>query len=548
MNTREELNFEIIFESVPGLYLVLKPDFTIVAVSQAYLNATMTSRDQIIGKNLFDVFPDNPDDPLATGVNVLRGSLNEVLRTARPHTMAIQKYDIRKPDGEFEVRYWSPLNKPVIGKANEVIYIIHRVEDVTEFVKMKESDDVKANATEQLRLNASAMERELYNRAQEIQRANSLLLHEIEDRKIAEEKLRASQLMLQATMESHKNVLIFSIDKAYRYLNFNKTFQASTHQAYGTRVEAGASLLDTFTNELDKIKAKINCDRALAGESHITIEEYGDVHRLIFETRYDPIFNDAGDVFGITVLSSDITERKLAEEQIQTLNKELDAFTYSVAHDLRAPLRVIDGYCDILKNEYRQILGDEGGRLLKVIEANGRQMGKLIDDLLNFSRLGKLPVSRQHVDINSLVIPIIDELLILEEKKRPEFKITSLHSLNCDSSMIRHVLSNLIANAIKYSRKREKAIIEIGSKISGSHTTYFIKDNGSGFDMQYVDKLFGVFQRLHKPADFEGTGVGLAIVQRIIVKHGGKVWAEGVVDQGATFYFSIPHDPETVLA
>jgi light-regulated signal transduction histidine kinase (bacteriophytochrome) len=230
----------------------------------------------------------------------------------------------------------------------------------------------------------------------------------------------------------------------------------------------------------------------------------------------------------------------LAEERITNLNKELDSFTYSVAHDLRAPLRVIDGYSQILRDEYQHALDGEGVRLLGVIATNARQMGQLIDDLLGFSRLGKLPVNFQQVDMKALVSQVIDEQLMFADKNKIEFRIGTLDPAMCDSTLMRHVLSNLVSNAIKYSGKKEKSYIEIGSEEKADEIIYFVKDNGSGFDMQYADKLFGVFQRLHKMSDFEGTGVGLAIVHRIILKHGGKVWAESEVDKGATFYFSLP--------
>jgi signal transduction histidine kinase len=540
MNTLKNVDFEIIFESVPGLYLILDAGLTISAVSNAYLAATMTERQQILGKNLFEVFPDNPDDLTATGATNLRASLNFVIQHKKPHTMAVQKYDIRKPDGTFEEKYWSPLNKPVLDNEGKIIYIIHRVEDVTEFVKMKQADEAKSEATEQLRLHATAMEHELYSRAQELQNINKHLLQEIEERKIAEKGFMASRMLLQSTLESHKDVLIFSIDKNYRYVNFNSAFKTSTAQAYGTQVEFGMSLLDTFTSDADRVKAKLNCDRALAGESHITIEEFGDVNRFYFETRYDPILDEKGEIFGVTVLSSNITERKINEEQIKSLNRELDAFTYSVAHDLRAPLRVIDGYCEVLKDDYAAALGDDGKRLLDIISANARQMGQLIDDLLNFSRVGKLSVNCQRVDMDTMMREIINEQLTLIEKDRIEFRISTLEPIICDSNLIRYVLTNLISNSIKYSRKKDKALIEIGSARKNTEIVYFVKDNGSGFDMQYADKLFGVFQRLHKMSDFEGTGVGLAIVHRIILKHGGRVWAEAAVDKGATFYFSLP--------
>jgi signal transduction histidine kinase len=539
-NSVRSIDFQLLFESVPGSYLILFPELTIAAVSDSYLLATMTIREQILGQHLFSVFPDNPNDPAATGEANLRESLNYVLNYKTAHTMAVQKYDIRRSDGTFEERYWSPLNKPILDANHEIMYIVHRVEDVTEFVRLKEN--VAQYSMTQKTLNKLVVdhEQEVYRRAQEIQRINYQLLAEIAERKVAEEKVKAVQALLQSTIESHKDVLIFSIDQHYRYLVFNSNFKAATFQAYGTEVHEGKNLFDTVGHEADRQRIKEHCDRALAGESHVCIEEYGDLNRFYFETRYNPILNGKMEVVGVTVLSANVSDRIKAEEQVKDLNKELEAFTYSVAHDLRAPLRIIDGYTGILTEEYAHCLDDEAKRFLRVIASNTRQMGCLIDDLLNFSRLGRLAVKKHLTDMHNLVNTVLDEQFAWVSKEKVEISVSILEPVQCDRHLIYHVFVNLISNAIKYSGKREKSKIELGSERSQSEVVYFIRDNGSGFDMQYVDKLFGVFQRLHKATEFEGTGVGLAIVHRIVVKHGGKVWAEAQIDNGATFFFSIP--------
>jgi len=222
------------------------------------------------------------------------------------------------------------------------------------------------------------------------------------------------------------------------------------------------------------------------------------------------------------------------------LKKELEGFTYTVAHDLRAPLRIIDGYSSILAEDYGECLREDGKRTTQVISNNIHRMGRLIDDLLNFSRLGKLTVHPRPVDMEQLVQEVVHEQMALVPNVRIDLEIGTLPSVNCDVSLMRQVFSNLVSNAIKYSGKKERSKIEIGSSHENGQAVYFVKDNGSGFDMQYSDKLFGVFQRLHRITEFEGTGVGLAIVHRIIEKHGGKVWADAKVDEGATFYFSLP--------
>jgi PAS domain S-box-containing protein len=236
----------------------------------------------------------------------------------------------------------------------------------------------------------------------------------------------------------------------------------------------------------------------------------------------------------------DNTERKIAAERIQNLNKELEAFTYSVSHDLRAPLRSIDGYSRILEEDYAPSLDDEGKRVLAIVRNNARRMGKLIDDLLDFARLGRKEVTRSKLNMNQLVKSIATELLE-QETRKIDLRIEPLIPAYGDVDMIRQVWLNLLSNAIKYSGKTENAKIEISSVQNEDSIEYRIKDNGVGFDMQYAPKLFGVFQRLHKMQDFSGTGVGLAIVKRVIDRHDGRVWAEGEIDKGATFYFTIPN-------
>lgn len=407
MKSIPKVDFQSIFESVPGLYLILLSDLTIVAVSDAYACATMTKRDEILGKGLFEIFPDNPDDHSADGVFNLRASLTNVLKSKAAHTMAVQKYDIRNQDGTFEVRYWSPLNKPVLNSKQEIVYIIHRVEDVTEFVRMRNEKKQKDITNDELQERLKGMEMELYNRAKEIQRMNA---------------------------------------------------------------ELGKKVIE-----------------------------------------------------------------------LETANKELASFSYSVSHDLRAPVRAVNSFAKIVKEKYNQLFDEEGKRLLNIIIDQAVRMGHLIDDLLAFSQLGKKEIQKSIVDMTSLANEVVDEVLKLaEEKYQAKIMINDLSSANCDCALIRQVFMNLISNSLKFSNPKPEPLIEIGSYSETNLTVYFLKDNGVGFDMKYIDKLFGVFQRLHNDSDFKGTGIGLAIVQRIILHHGGKVWAEGTVNEGATFYFSLP--------
>lgn len=244
-------------------------------------------------------------------------------------------------------------------------------------------------------------------------------------------------------------------------------------------------------------------------------------------------------------------EQKLraAEEALQQANKELEAFSYSVSHDLRAPLRSIDGFSQIFEENYSSNIPDDAKHFLKRIRESASEMGRLIDDLLAFSRLSRQAINKQDVLIYDLAKSIADKLVNAEIARKIEVNIDNLPPCYADENLLRQVLANLLSNSLKFTRPVEKAKIEIGFQSRNGESVYFVKDNGVGFDMRYVDKLFKVFQRLHKVDEFNGTGIGLAIVDRVIRRHGGRVWCEGEIGKGAIFYFTIgdKHDSNSAL-
>jgi two-component system sensor histidine kinase/response regulator len=246
----------------------------------------------------------------------------------------------------------------------------------------------------------------------------------------------------------------------------------------------------------------------------------------------------------ILKLNAELEERvKLRTAELEVANKQLESFTSTVSHDLRSPLQVINGYASILSRKYKDSLNDDEKRLVNGIKEHTLQMGQLIDDLLNFSKLGRAAIVRNSLDMNELVQAVISQLRSGNEKLTARFRFQELKPGYGDKNLLYQVWVNLISNAVKYSRKELNPLIEIGTKKISNEDVYYVKDNGAGFDMEHYDKLFGVFQRLHKQSEFEGTGVGLAVVHAIVVKHGGKVWAEGKPNEGATFYFTLPVAP-----
>ncbi len=389
----------------------------------------------------------------------------------------------------------------------------------------------------------------------------SSIARDITETKRAERQLQESGARLAGIIESAMDAII-SVDSEQRVTVFNaaaeRMFRCKAAEALGRP-------LDDFIPA--QFRASHRKDVEEFGRTGTTSRAMGHL-RPLSALRADgeefPIEASISqaDVAGqkmFTVILRDITERQRAQEEIRrmnleledrvrartaeltTANRELEAFTYSVAHDLRAPLRHIDAFSKILLEEYAANLPEEARRYLNTISNGSQHMSQLVDDLLNLARVGRQELKRQPVGLDRLLGEVVQGLKSETIGREIDWRIHPLPAVDCDPGLMKQVFANLLSNALKYSRPRARAVIEVGTLDSNGDTTIFVRDNGVGFNMKYADKLFGVFQRLHRAEEFEGTGVGLATVERIVRKHGGRVWAEGAVGKGAAFYFTLPN-------
>jgi signal transduction histidine kinase len=811
-------DFKCLFESAPGLYLVLLPDapvFTIVAVSEAYVRATKTVRDQILGRGIFEVFPDNPDDPNASGTRNLRASLERVVAKRAPDAMAVQKYDIPCPEAEgggFEERYWSPLNSPVLDAGGTLDYIIHRVEDVTEFIRLKQRGAEQAKLTEQLQARADRMEAEVFQRAQELQQANEQLrlaneqLERVDQMKTeffsnVSHEFRTPLTLLLGPLETLLSEHAIGPEVLERLLQMQRNalrllrlvntlldfsrMEVGRHSARFAPTDLArytADLASAFRSALEKaglsftvdcppLPAPIYVDRDMwekivmnllsnalkftfegevsmrlapaQGGARLTVKDTGTgiprrevsklfqrfhrvegarshshegtgiglalVHELVKlhggeisvasdegkgtevtvtlrggrehlppehvaessdaamvarsaaayldealhwlpyelqsvasapaksgarvlvaddnsdlrtflasllaphyevqavadgrealtavrarkpdlvlsdvmmpnldglglvralredpETRTLPVIllsaraGQEASLEGLSAgaddyLAKPFTSQELlarvrthlnmarARDELNTelmrTNEELKAFSYSVSHDLRAPLRAINGFSQILLNDRAGQLDDKGRDYLRKIRAGAQRMGELIEDLLQLSCVTSADLSPNHVDISGLARAVGEELKRKEPERRVSLLIQEGLIAEADSRLLRILLDNLLGNAWKFTTKTEEPRIAFGTEQRDGSEVFVVRDNGAGFDMTYASKLFRPFQRLHSESEFPGTGIGLATVRRIVGRHGGRVWAEGVPGRGASVFFTLP--------
>lgn len=464
-------------------------------------------------------------------------------------------------DNNLDVIYRSPSSERINGWGNEerLGYENNDLIHPDDRLKVKELfDEILNNPGVPIMLTYRCKHKErhyiwvesLFSNQLDDENINAIVCNfrDVTERVRAEDELKKKNEQIENILESITDGFI-ALDNDFCYTYANKRIG----EMLGCTPESllGKYIWSEFPDAVNSDTFKA-FNRAVSKQQYLSNEDYYAPLDLWQENHIYPSANG-----GLSVFIRDISERKKAETEIRQLNetlekkviertlqleaanKELEAFSYSVSHDLRTPLRAVNGYAMMLREDFEDKLGPEGNRVINTIMTNARLMGQLIDDLLTFSRMGRKAIVPLTVDMNALVKVCIREEL--EQQTRDyEIKMHKLPPCEADVNLLRQVLLNLIGNAIKYSSKTEKPKIEIGAIKDDTKCTYFIKDNGVGFDMKYSNKLFGVFQRLHRNDEFEGTGVGLALAKRIINKHQGVIWAEAFLGEGATFYFSLP--------
>jgi PAS domain S-box-containing protein len=608
-----QLDFRAIFEISPDPCLILDPDFTIRWGNPAFFEATKMTPEETLEHNFFEVFPDNPYDPTAAGVQKLKGSLSAVLQQRRPDAPGLVKYDLPlTPQKDvFEERFWTPVNLPVFGPDNEITHLILLAKDVTQWVRQKREvpGDLKRilDGIPDMAWMKDAEEKFIWvNRP--FAEACDMQVEDLVGKtdldawppELAERYMADDAEVIRSRRRKWYEEPVVTASGENRWIETVKTpAYDNKGKVVGTigiarditerkRTEAALQALnDDFTtllnNTTDFIYLKDEnsrfrfCSQSLAeltGHKHwrdmigkhdrdVFPEElakiYMEEETVIFEqgqpvldktapyldrdgnvrwvnTNKWPIFNgDGRKVVGVFGISRDITQRKQAE----VANQELEAFNYSVAHDLRKPLTVISGYSQMIKALCQADLTEEcKGYLQEIFNSTGR-MNKMIEALLNFANAARFQVRRRDVDLTALAEEVAAELAFAEPHRQVKFKIGAGIKGETDPDLMRVVLGNLLGNAWKYTSKREDAVIEFGAMDKDGKKAYFVRDNGAGFDPAEAEKLFTPFCRLEPGKEVAGMGIGLATVERIVKRHGGEVWAEGEPGKGASFYFTL---------
>lgn len=400
------MNLKLLLRYMPDLYLILDPHFNVVDCSDAYEKTTMVKRKNLVGRYLFDVFPDNPDDPSIAGVSTVTASLKRVLENKIPETMTDLKYDIQVPvseGGVFEERFWTTINIPILNSSGEVIYILMRIQDVTEFVKLKQQ-------------------------------------HQLEKKK---HSMLEARLMAEFYERTQNNDFI------------NKQLQQTL-------------------------------------------------------------------------------------EGLNRSNMELEQFAYIASHDLQEPLRMVASFTQLLERRYKDALDKDAREFIQYAVDGAQRMQAQLNDLLVYSRVTREKNPFEQINLESALESVLNNISITIEEKKVEITHDPLPTVYGNKIQMVQLFQNLLLNGIKFQPKNQQARLHISATMNGKEWLFSVRDNGIGIESPYLDKIFIIFKRLHTRAEYEGTGVGLAVCKKIVDRHGGKIWVESEVGKGTTVYFTLP--------
>jgi signal transduction histidine kinase len=567
-------DFRLIFESIPGPTLVLLPDdptFTIVAVSDIYLENTATTRERLLGRGLFEVLPDLQRDSNATAVGELRTSLRRVLLNRTRDSVPIQKYQIPRPESEgggFEERYWSPINSPAIALSGKIEYIIHRAEDVTEYVRIKEAE----RGQRELARDLLQRETEARSRAEILNRIGPVLVSELDsDRLVQKVTDLATQLsgaefgalFHNVINEQGESYTLYTLSGVPREL-FDKFPMPRNTAVFGPTFR-GESVVRSDDITQDSRYGK-NAPYYGMPPGHLPVRSYlaapvvsrsGEVLGGLFFGHSTPgrftkqheelvagIAGQAAVAMDNARLFEQLRRERIRAEEANTAlrraNADLEQFAYSASHDLREPLRMVTVYTDMLKRKYGQKLGADADLYIGYAVEGAQRMEHLIKDLLAYTQVST--VSDDPITLADADESLQSALSILRraiEECKASITQDSLPQLRMHRVHLEQLFQNLIGNAIKYCSDNQPQI-RVRAARRGTEWLFSVEDNGIGIDPQYREQIFGIFKRLHSSTEYPGTGIGLAICQKIVQRYGGRIWVESELGRGATFFFTVP--------
>lgn len=543
--TKSKYNFETIFEALPELYMLLDLNFNIINISDAYAKATLIEREKVVGQNIFEVFPDNPNDKNADGVKLLKASLMQVLNYKVSSTMTLQKYDITKPDGTgFEVRYWSPRNSPVFDKAGNLICIVHCAEDVTDFVYLKQQKLEQSEITEDMSERISKMESEVLTRAKEVIEKNEALLD--------------SEQNLSITLSSIGDAVL-TTDENGIINRLNPVAEGLTGWSESEAIGLNVNEVLKFINAKTGLPKDIPIFEVLStGKSKVSSQDGILIHRngrrINLSDNCTPIRNKSGQIVGSILVFRDISEEfaaktflEKAKENAELSNKAKDSFLATMSHEIRTPLSGLIGMLEIL---FQTSLNDDQKSMVKSALGSGNSLLRILSDILDWSKIeeGKLELSLQPTSINQLLSDVVTTYLHIASAKglilsySVDENILDAHIM--DPLRLSQIINNFVSNGIKFTSQGNIKIsaVLIKNLTDAQQIQFSVTDTGIGLSKKDQSKLFQTYTQATADTArlYGGTGLGLAICRRLADLLDGTITIDSEPGAGSTFSITLP--------